>query len=100
MFGIEKTPLRLIKSGKTSKEIWNKLCEHYESKSWARNIFIRRKFYHLEIKEGDDLLYCTVTNHINIYNELADQLCEAGVNMEEMNRVETLLCSLPKSFDG
>ncbi|KAH9682249.1 hypothetical protein KPL71_027276 [Citrus sinensis] len=78
----------------TAKEIWDTLTKLYETKSLRNKIFLKRKLYTLRMAEST-----MVTDHINTLKTLFSQLTTLGHNIEENERAELLLQSLPDSYD-
>ncbi|KAH9700446.1 hypothetical protein KPL71_024696 [Citrus sinensis] len=78
----------------TAKEIWDTLTKLYEAKSLHHKIFLKRKLYTLRMTEST-----MVTDHINTLKTLFSQLTTLGHNIEENERAELLLQSLPDSYD-
>ncbi|KAH9754149.1 Integrase catalytic domain-containing protein [Citrus sinensis] len=78
----------------TAKEIWDTLTKLYEAKSLHNKIFLKRKLYTLRMVEST-----MVTDHINTLKTLFSQLTTLGHNIEENERAELLLQSLPDSYD-
>ncbi|KAH9659018.1 hypothetical protein KPL70_023705 [Citrus sinensis] len=78
----------------TAKEIWDTLIKLYEAKSLHNKIFLKRKLYTLRMAEST-----MVTDHINTLKTLFSQLTTLGYNIEENERAELLLQSLPDSYD-
>ncbi|KAH9723668.1 hypothetical protein KPL70_007189 [Citrus sinensis] len=76
------------------KEIWDTLTKLYETKSLQNKIFLKRKLYTLRMAEST-----MVTDHINTLKTLFSQLTTLGHNIEENERAELLLQSLPDSYD-
>ncbi|KAH9689185.1 hypothetical protein KPL70_015411 [Citrus sinensis] len=76
----------------TVKEIWDTLTKLYEAKSLHNKIFLKRKLYTLRMTEST-----MVTDHINTLKTLFSQLTTLGHNIEENERAELLLQSLPDS---
>ncbi|KAH9698769.1 hypothetical protein KPL71_024127 [Citrus sinensis] len=78
----------------TAKEICDTLTKLYEAKSLHNKIFLKRKLYTLRMAEST-----IVTDHINTLKTLFSQLTTLGHNIEENERAELLLQSLPDSYD-
>ncbi|KAH9679836.1 hypothetical protein KPL71_026295 [Citrus sinensis] len=78
----------------TAKEIWDTLTKLYEAKSLHNKIFLKKKLYTLRMAEST-----MVTDHINTLKTLFSQLTTLGHNIEENERAELLLQSLPDSYD-
>ncbi|KAH9654151.1 hypothetical protein KPL70_027652 [Citrus sinensis] len=77
-----------------ANEIWDTLTKLYEAKSLHNKIFLKRKLYTLRMAEST-----MVTDHINTLKTLFSQLTTLGHNIEENERAELLLQSLPDSYD-
>ena len=87
--------LALVRSAKTSKEAWSKLESHYEVKSLANKLFLRKKYFTITMAEND-----TMMEHVNKLKALAEQLEAIGAAVSEDDQVATLLCSLPDSYNN
>ena len=85
--------LSLIRSSQNAQEAWNKLEDHYQAKSLANKLFMRKRYFPMTMDESDD----SMMQHINKMNALAEQLDSVGASVTEDNQVMTLLCSLPDS---
>jgi hypothetical protein len=79
---------------KIAKEIWETLTKLYESKSLHNKIFLKRRLYTIRMAET-----MAVTDHINTIRTLFSQLTTLGQQIEESERAELLLQSLPDSYD-
>lgn len=90
---MEDSQLALVRSCKDVVEAWKKLEDHYEKKSLANKLFLRKRFFAMEMREGDDML-----THINEVKTLAEQLEAIGASVNDEDLVITLLCSLPESY--
>ena len=86
--------LSSVAEKKTAKEIWETLTKLYESKSLHNKIFLKRRLYTLRMAETT-----AVTDHINTIRTLFSQLTTLGQQIEESERAELLLQSLPDSYD-
>ena len=86
--------LSSIAEKKTAKEIWDTLTRLYKAKSSHNKIFLKRRLYTLRMAESSSM-----TDHINTMNTLFSQLTELGHRIEENERAELLLQSLPDSYD-
>jgi hypothetical protein len=79
----------------TTKELWEKLGNLYQSKSLVNKLFLRKKLYHLRMEDGD-----SVTEHLNAFNTLVSQLGSVNIMLAEEDKCITLLCSFPDSWDN
>ena len=87
--------LSLVRSSKTAKDAWDKLESHYQVKSLANKLFLRKKYFTATMAESDAML-----EHINRMKSLAGQLESVGATVTEEDQVATLLCSLPDSYNN
>ena len=87
--------LSLVGAAKTAKEAWSKLESHYEVKSFANKLFLRKKYFTMSMGAGESM-----TEHAFKMKELASQLEAVGESITEDDHVATLLCSLPESYNG
>jgi hypothetical protein len=79
----------------TSKELWDKLGNLYQSKSLVNKLFLRKKLYHLRMEYGDSM-----TEHLNAFNTLVSQLGSVNITIAEEEKCITLLCSFLDSWDN
>jgi hypothetical protein len=79
----------------TTKELWNKLGDLYQSKSLVNKIFLWKKLYNLRMKDGD-----SVTEHLNAFNTVVSQLLSVDINIYDEDKCISLLFSLPDSWDS
>ncbi|KAF8396230.1 hypothetical protein HHK36_017844 [Tetracentron sinense] len=79
----------------TAAGLWKKLQALYQTKSITNRVFLRRKLFGLRMKEGTK-----VSKHLNAFNNVICELENVGVKMEEEDKTEILLSSLPKSYDN
>lgn len=89
------TQLPFVMTAKTAKEAWKKLEDHYEKKSLANKLFLRKKFFTAVKLEGDSMV-----SHINKMKTLAAQMEAVGAPVTEDDVVTTLLCSLPEDYSN
>ncbi|KAG6614416.1 Copia proteinlike [Phytophthora cinnamomi] len=90
---MEDSQLPLVRSAKDAYDAWSKLEGHFEKKSLANKLFLRRRFFTTMMAEGDDVL-----EHINKIKTLAEQLDAVGAPVSEDDLVITLLGSLSESY--
>ncbi|KAF1316242.1 Integrase catalytic core protein, partial [Globisporangium splendens] len=90
---MEDSQLPLVRSSSGAHDAWSKLEDHFEKKSLANKLFLRRRFFTTMMEEGDDVLA-----HINKVKTLAEQLDAVGAPVSEEDLVITLLGSLSESY--
>jgi hypothetical protein len=90
---MEDSQLPLVRSASGAHDAWSRLEDHFEKKSLANKLFLRRRFFTTMMEEGDDVL-----GHINKLKTLAEQLDAVGAPVGEEDLVITLLGSLSESY--
>ena len=75
------------------KEVWTKLANQFQKKSWSNKLQLRRKLYSLRLKDGG-----SVQDHVKTLTEIFNELSIIGDPISEEDRVVHLLASLPGSF--
>ncbi|KAF0730464.1 hypothetical protein Ae201684P_021936 [Aphanomyces euteiches] len=91
---LENSQLSMVRSCKTAAEAWKRLEDHYEKKSLANKLYLRKNFFSCEMVEGSDML-----KYINEMKTLSEQLEAVGAPVGEEDLVITLLCNLPESYE-
>ena len=92
---ISDSQLSLVRSANTAGEARSKLENHYEVKSLANKLFLRKRYFTATMSEND-----TMMEHINKMRSLAEQMASVGAQVSEEDQVATLLCSLPDSYNN
>ena len=92
---ISDSQLSLVRSANTAGEAWSKLENHYEVKSLANKLFLRKRYFTATMSEND-----TMMEHTNKMRSLAEQMASVGAQVSEEDQVATLLCSLPDSYNN
>ncbi len=93
VLNVSTPQLYLITSCKTPKEAWDTLKGHFERDTLANKLFLKKKYFRCEMKEGE-----CITEHLKRMKELTDQLGAIGAVIEEEDQIVTLLGSLPSSY--
>jgi hypothetical protein len=79
----------------TTKELWDKLGNLYQSKSLVKKLFLQKKLYNLRMEDGDSM-----TKHLNAFNTLVSQLGSINITIAEEDKYITILCSFLDSWDN
>jgi hypothetical protein len=79
----------------TTKELWDKFGNLYQSKSLVNKLFLQKNLYHLRMEYGD-----SVIEHLNAFNTLVSQLGFVNITIAEEDKCITLLCYLLDSWDN
>ena len=93
VLAVEPSLLYLLGDPQDPAEVWHKLSDQFEKKSWANKLALRRKLYSLRLKENE-----SVQKHIKSMIEIFESLSVIGHVVEEEDRVVHILASLPDSF--
>lgn len=93
VLNVSTSQLYLITSCQSPKEAWDTLKGHFERDTLANKLFLKKKYFRCEMKEGE-----TITEHLKRMKELTDQLSAIGAVIEEEDQIVTLLGSLPPSY--
>ena len=94
VLAVETSLLYLLGDPQDPVEVWNKLCDQFQAKTWANKLSLRRKLYSLKLKENE-----SVQDHIKAMVEIFDSLAVIGEEVEEEDRVVHILTSLPESYN-
>ena len=94
VLAVETSLLYLLGDPQDPVEVWNKLCDQFQAKTWANKLALRRKLYGLKLKENQ-----SVQEHLKAMVEIFDNLAVIGEAVEEEDRVVHILTSLPESYN-
>ena len=83
VLAVEPSLLYMLGDPKDPADVWQKLADQFEKKSWANKLALRRKLYSLRLKENE-----SVQNHIKSMVEIFESLSVVGYVVEEEDRVE------------
>jgi hypothetical protein len=86
--------LNHVISAISAKDMWKKLEAIYLGKSLSNKLFLKKKLFKLEMKEGEDVM-----KHINSFNALINDLSRIDVQFSEEDRALLLLASFPDSYE-
>ena len=95
VLAVDTSQLYLLGSEpKDPVEVWRKLCDQFQAKTWANKLSLRRKLFGLRLSENQP-----VQDHIKSMVEIFDELAIIGYPVEEEDRVVQILTSLPESYN-
>ena len=94
VLSVKDSLLFLLGEPEDPTEVWKKLSNQFQKKSWSNKLALRRKLYAMKLRNDG-----CVQEHIKGMMELFDELAVIGDPIEEEDRVVHLLASLPESFD-
>ena len=84
-----------VRNCKTAKETWDRLSEVHQARGLAARLFLRRKFFTLQMAPGVGM-----QEHMLKVTTMAEQLAAIGAPVKEEDIVMVLLCSLPSEYDS
>ena len=93
VLAIKTNLLYLIGDPQDPVEVWNKLSNQFQKKTWANKLALRRKLHGLRLKDQEP-----VQEHIKAMVEVFDELAVIGEAIDEEDRVVQILASLPDSY--
>ncbi len=74
--------------------VWKKLRDHFQKKTWANKLELRRKLHSLRLKGGE-----SVQKHVKQMTEIFEELSVIDNPISDEDKVVHLLTSLPDSFN-
>uniref|UniRef100_A0A6V7IJ77 Retrovirus-related Pol polyprotein from transposon TNT 1-94 n=1 Tax=Bracon brevicornis TaxID=1563983 RepID=A0A6V7IJ77_9HYME len=92
---IDPKELKQVKNCSTSKEIWEKLKNSYQSTGPARKGTLLKQLALSRLENGGD-----VKEHVRNYFDIIDKLTEMDINIHNDMLAILLLYSLPASFEN
>ena len=94
MLTLSKSVYFNVKDTKTSHELWEKLCDLYEQKSAASQVYWLKQLVDLKMKEGT-----AMSNHLNEFNTIFSNLSAQEIEFSDSVKALFLLITLPESWD-
>lgn len=94
VLSLDTSILYLIGDPTDPAQVWKKLEDQFQKKSWVNKLNLRRNLYSLKLHEGG-----STHDHIKKMTEIFDGLSAIGDNIDEEDRVVHLLASLPDSYN-
>ena len=94
VLSVDPTLLYMLGDPVDPVAVWKKLSDHFQKKTWANKLHLRKKLYSLRLREGE-----SVQEHVRTLTELFEELAVIGDPMKEEDQVVHLLASLPDSFN-
>ena len=94
VLSINPALLYLLGEPTSPVEVWKKLNEQFQKKTWANKLRLRKKLYSLKLLEGG-----CVQDHVKEMTETFNDLTVVGDTVTDEDRVVHLLASLPDSYN-
>lgn len=95
ILAISPSELKLVKGIKTSREVWTKLHEVYQSKGPARKALLLKRLILQRMKSGDD-----VRDHVVSFFDTVDKLQDMEITINDDLLSIMMLYSLPEEFEN
>lgn len=95
VLSISSTELKQIKGCGTSREVWLRLKDTYQSKGPARKAALLRQLTTLKMHGN-----CDARAHLNQFFDVVDKINEIGVEIDSDLLSTMLLISLPSEFEN
>ena len=78
---ISTPQLYLITSCEKAKDAWDALCNHFECKSLANKLYLKKQYFRNEMKDGT-----AIEAHLKHMKEIIDKLASIGAPVSEEAR--------------
>lgn len=88
VLAIEPSLLYLLEDPQDPTVVWQKLEDHFQKKTWANKLSLRRRLYSLKLCEGDPM-----QDHVKRMTEIFGELAVVGDEISDEDRVVHLLAS-------
>ena len=82
-----------VKDMKTTYELWKKLCDLYDQKSAASQVYWLKQLVDLKMKEG-----VAMSDHLNEFNTIFSKLSAQEVEFKDSVKALFLLIMLPREM--
>ena len=79
----------------TTEGLMSALGKLYEKPSASNKVFLMKHLFNMKMSEGG-----SVTDHLNEFNMVTNQLSSVSVNFDDEVRALLILCSLPESWNS
>jgi hypothetical protein len=84
-----------ISKEKTMKGLMDALAKLYEKPSTSNKVFLMKRLFNKKMSEGR-----SVTDHLNEFNTVTNQLIYVKVDFDDEVRALLILCSFPERWNG
>ena len=92
MLTLSKSVYFNVKDMKTSFELWQKLCNLYEKKSAASQVYLLKQLVDLKMTEGTSM-----SSNLNEFNTIFSQLSAQEIKFDDFVKAIFLLVTLSES---
>ena len=93
VLAVDPALLYLLGDPQDPVDVWKKLADQFQARTWANKLALRCKLHRLRLDESRPM-----QEHIKSMIEIFEELAVIGSPMEEEDRVAQILTSLPDSY--
>ena len=93
ILAVDPKLLYLVGDPEDPMEVWKKLQDTFQKKTWANKLRLKKKLYGLKLSEGGEL-----QDHLKSLVEIFDALAVVGDAVKDEDKVICLLASLPEKL--
>ena len=93
VLSIEPQLLYIVGDPTDPAEVWTKLQNTFQKKSWSNRLRLKKKLYTMKLKAGDSL-----QSHFKEFIEIFDELAILEHAIDDEDKVISLLASLPDKY--
>jgi DNA-directed RNA polymerase subunit N (RpoN/RPB10) len=94
VMAIQPTLLYLVGDPTDPKEVYDKLTNTFQKKTWSNKLRLKKKLYSMKLSEGQ-----SVHQLLKNFIELFDELAIIGEALDDEDKVIHLLASLPNDYN-
>ena len=94
VLAVDPALLYLLGDPQDPVEVWKKLSDQFQARTWANKLALRCQLHRLRLDENRPM-----QEHIKSMIEIFEELAVIGSPMEEEDRVAQILTSLPESYN-
>lgn len=94
VLAVDPSLLYMLGNPEDPAEVWKKLEDQFQKKTWSNKLQLRRKLFALKLRDGE-----SVDQHIKTMTEVFESLAVIGDAVTEEDQVVHLLASLPPSYE-
>ena len=94
VLAIDPSLLYLVGDPVDPADVWKKLYEQFQKKTWANKLCLRKKLFTMKLSDS-----VSMTEYIKKMTEIFDELAVIAEPVSDEDKVVYLLAGLPESYD-